>query len=106
MVTAEAAEVVDLEAAYARCARITRQASSNFSYAFIRLPAAGGRALYAVYAFCRFVDDVADEADGGIEPAALLQRWRGELNRVYADTVERPVSRALADSVRRFHIPQ
>ena len=44
---------------YARCAEITRQASSNFYYAFMLLPPERRRALYAVYAFCRFVDDIA-----------------------------------------------
>jgi len=96
----------DLNRAYARCARITRSSSSNFYYAFMLLPAARRRALYAVYAFCRFVDDIADDADGPLAPAALLDRWRDELNRVYVGAVERPVSRALADSVRRFNIPQ
>jgi phytoene synthase len=94
-----------LNAAYARCAEITRQASSNFYYAFMLLPVERRRALYAVYAFCRYIDDIAD--DGAVrEPAALLQRWRAELNRVYTGTVERPVPLALADNVYRFNIPQ
>src|SRR5689334_20767458 len=50
-----------LAADYARCAEITRRSSSNFYYAFMLLPAERRRALYAVYAFCRFVDDVADD---------------------------------------------
>jgi len=106
-----------LEAAYARCARVTRQASSNFFYAFMLLPAPRRRALYAVYAFCRLIDDIADEADGKVEPAELLARWREELNKVYAGTAGgggvcdersklRPVSLALADGVQRFNIPQ
>lgn len=94
-----------LEAAYARCAEITRRSSSNFYYAFMLLPIERRRALYAVYAFCRYIDDIAD--DGGVaSPAALLERWREELKRVYTGTVERPVSRALAANVRRFNIPQ
>ena len=102
----EANQLNDLDSAYARCARITRSSSSNFYYAFMLLPAARRRALYAVYAFCRFVDDIADDAGGPIDPAALLDRWRDELNKVYAGSGERPVSRALADSVDRFKIPQ
>lgn len=90
---------------YARCADITRRASSNFYYAFMLLPLERRRALYAVYAFCRFIDDIAD--DESIEnPAELLARWRGELRNVYAGTPTRPVSRALADNVFRFNIPQ
>ena len=77
----------DLEVAYARCARTTRHASSNFFYAFMLLPATRRRALYAVYAFCRFIDDIADEADGKVDPADLLNRWRTELDNVYAGNV-------------------
>lgn len=88
---------------YARCAAITRRSSSNFYYAFMLLPRWRRRALHAVYAFCRFVDDIAD--DGAVrEPAALLERWRAELERVYGGAPTRPVSRALADSARRFAI--
>ncbi|HLW71244.1 MAG TPA: presqualene diphosphate synthase HpnD [Candidatus Binataceae bacterium] len=102
---AEAAQERALEADYARCAEVTRRSSSNFYYAFMLLPAERRRALYAVYAFCRFVDDIADD-DAVATPALLLERWRKELDRVYAGAVERPVSRALAANVHRFKIPQ
>ncbi len=94
-----------LEADYERCARVTRRSSSNFYYAFMLLPAARRRALHAVYAFCRFVDDIADD-ESVRDPAYLLDRWHDELGRVYAGDPTRPVSRALADSVRRFNIPR
>lgn len=94
-----------LEADYERCAEITRKSSSNFYYAFMLLPAERRRALHAVYAFCRYVDDIADD-ESIREPAQLLGRWREELERVYAGTPTRPVSRALADSARRFTIPR
>ena len=90
---------------YARCAEITRRASSNFYYAFMLLPGARRRALYSVYAFCRFVDDVADD-DGINNAAAILARWREELNKVFAGTPSRAISRALSDNVRRFKIPR
>lgn len=93
-----------LDADYRRCADITRQSSSNFYYAFMLLPAERRRSLYAVYAFCRFVDDVADD-ESIREPARLLDRWREELGRVYGDgTPTRAISRALADTVRRFSV--
>lgn len=93
------------EADYAHCAAVTRQSSSNFYYAFMLLPAERRRALYAVYAFCRFIDDIADDG-AAAEPARLLECWRLELRKVFSGAVERPVSRALADNVRRFEIPQ
>lgn len=95
-----------LDADYARCAEVTRRSSSNFYYAFMLLPPERRRALHAVYAFCRFIDDVADD-ESIREPAAMLSRWREELGRVYgAGEPTRALSRALADSAARFHIPR
>jgi len=89
---------------FARCAEITRRSSSNFYYAFMLLPADRRRALYSVYAFCRFIDDIADD-ESVRGAAALLARWREELDRVYDGTPTRAISRALSDSVTRFNIP-
>ncbi len=90
-----------LRAAYAYCRQVTRQSSSNFSFAFRLLPAERRDALSAVYAFCRFIDDVADDA-GSTCPADLLARWRDEVAQVFAGTPAHPISIALADAVRRF----
>jgi phytoene synthase len=62
-------------------------------------------ALYAVYAFCRFLDDITDD-DGVSDPPAMLARWRTELDQVFAGTPSRAISRALSQNVRRFHIPR
>ncbi len=94
-----------LDADYERCAQITRRSRSSFYYAFVLLPPERRRALHAVYAFCRFIDDIADD-ESIREPALLLKRWREELDRVYAGTPTRALSRALADSARRFNIPR
>ena len=90
---------------YARCASITRRSSSNFYYAFMLLPAERRRALYSVYAFCRFVDDIADD-QATAKPAELLTRWREELERVFNGSPTHPISRALAHNVRVFAIPR
>jgi phytoene synthase len=97
--------VSDLRAAYAYCQNITRRSSSNFYYAFRLLSAERRDALFAVYAFCRFVDDIADDA-GRRDPAGLLGRWREELGRVYDGTPGHPISRALSDTVHRFPLAQ
>ncbi len=94
-----------LDADYERCAQITRRSRSSFYYAFILLPPQRRRALHAVYAFCRFIDDIADD-ESIREPALGLRRWREELDRVYAGVPTRALSRALADSARRFAIPR
>jgi len=93
------------DADYERCADITRRASSNFYYAFMLLPRERRRALYSVYAFCRFVDDIADD-DEVTDAAAILGRWRVELDKVYAGSPSRAISRALSENVRRFNIPR
>jgi len=96
---------LSLSADYERCAEVTRRSSSNFYYAFMLLPVERRRALHAVYAFCRFVDDIADD-ESTREPAVLLQRWREELDRVYAGVPTRAISRALTDAISRFSIPR
>ena len=101
--TSAPAETAALKEDYARCAEITRRSSSNFYYAFMLLPAARRRALYAVYAFCRFVDDIAD-GETEQAPAAQLARWRDELELVYNGAPAHPISRALAPEVRHFAI--
>jgi 15-cis-phytoene synthase len=102
---ASALPAITLEEDYARCAEITRRASSNFYYAFMLLPAERRRALHAVYAFCRFIDDITD-GEPTDDPRALLARWREELGNVFGGTPSRAISRALGDNVGRFGIPR
>src|ERR1700687_628663 len=94
-----------LRAAYAYCEEVTRRSSSNFFYAFRLLSPERRAALFAVYAFCRFVDDIADD-EGKREPVRLLARWRDELARVYDGTPTHPIGRALADAAPRFGLEQ
>ncbi len=96
---------------YAACRQIARLRGANFSVGLRLLPPAKRSAADAVYAFCRFADDIADEdavarMEGG--PASVLDRleaWEKELDRVYFGTPSTPIGRALADSVRRYPIP-
>ncbi len=93
-------------------ARLTRKSRSNFYYAFLALPKPRRDALYAVYAFCRTVDDVADLAGGRgadvAEQRRELARWRSDVALCYArDGVPaHPIARALAEAVRAFAIPR
>jgi len=99
--TAAATAASDIAKAYEYCEDVTRRSSTNFYYAFRLLPARRRRALCAVYAFCRFLDDVVDEYERS-EASALLERWREELERAYAGVGAHPISRALGDTVRQF----
>ncbi len=92
-----------LAADYARCAAVTRDSSSNFYYAFMLLAPERRRALNAIYAFCRFIDDAADD-EVVRSPAQRLASWREELGRICTGAAGTAVSRALADSMRRFRI--
>jgi phytoene synthase len=85
-------------------ARLTRQSGSSFYYAFLILPEAKRRAIYALYAFCRVVDDCVDEPGG--EREAGLARWTAELDKAYAGVPETELGRELAETVARFPIPR
>jgi len=92
--------------------RLTRRSRSNFYYAFLTLPRARRHALYAVYAFCRTVDDVVDlGAERGADPARLrdeLQTWRREVAHCYITSAvpARPIGQHLAAAVRAFPVPR
>ena len=61
---------------------ITRKSASNLALAFILLPKAKRHAMSALYAFCREVDDVADEEEAPVEARrAQLNRWREDVGR-------------------------
>jgi phytoene synthase len=87
-----------------KAARLTRQSGTSFYYAFRMLPAPKRRAIFAVYSFCRVVDDCVDEADG--EGEAGLDRWLEEARRCYAGAPATEIGRELKDAVSRFPIPQ
>jgi len=98
--------VVGLEDAYAHCAAVVRDSDSSFASAFWMFPKPRRRALHAIYAFCRLADDIADDPEVQGDRNALLARWREELRGAYAGTPQHPVGVALADSVRRFDLPE
>ena len=98
---APAPNAAAVDAAYEECGRITRASGSSFHHAFRLLPAERRRGLDALYAFCRVVDDAADEA---AEPAEAIAAWRVELAHAVAGTPTHPVAVALADAIRRFGI--
>lgn len=88
------------------CRRRTAASGSSFYYGFLCLSAPRRRAIMALYAFCREVDDIVDENDDQDAARAALDEWRAELDRVYAGTPQHPVGRALADVVDAFDLPQ
>ncbi len=88
------------------CARVARSRYENFTVASVLLPRRLLPHFHAVYAYCRWADDLADETAGGAESLALLDWWRGELNAAYDGQPRHPVMVALRETVRRFAIPR
>jgi phytoene synthase len=86
-------------------AALQQQVSGSSFYAGMRvLPKAEREAMYAIYGFCRLVDDIADDQQGNAEGRmAALDAWRTDLDSLYAGG---PAGQAalVADAVRRFHL--
>ncbi len=79
---------------------------SSFYYSFLFLPPERRRAITALYAYCREVDDVVDECtDPGVARTKLVW-WREEVNRLYAGSPQHPVTRALAEVIAPYGISE
>jgi len=92
---------MSVDAAYAEVERITRREAKNFAYGIMVLPREKRRAIAAVYAFARAVDDAADGPLSPDEKRARLEALRASLDAPPSDAV----STALADARARFGIP-
>jgi len=87
------------------CRQLARSHYENFSVASLLLPRRLLRHFHAVYAYCRWSDDLADETGGGVRALHLLRWWREELLRCYDGKPRHPVMVALQRTIRQFHIP-
>jgi len=94
----------ELRAAYDACSRITRREAKNFYFAFITLPRRKRRAIYAIYAFCREADDIADGDTPLVEKINALTRLRERLAAVTAGEPQTLVDYALFDTTVRFSV--
>ena len=95
----------DLARARVYCRRLTLGHYENFAVASLLLPRRLLRHFHAVYAYCRWADDLADEAGGGDRALALLHWWREELLACYGGRPTHPVFVALRPTIERFQIP-
>jgi squalene synthase HpnC len=92
-------------AARAYCARLARTHYENFSVASLLLPRRLLPHFHAVYAYCRWADDLGDETGGGARALALLRWWREQLLTCYDGAPRHPVMVALQRTIRCFNIP-
>ena len=81
------------------CQHKAAASGSSFYYAFLFLPPERRRAITALYAFCREVDDVVDECSDPSLARATLDWWRGEIAKLFGGQPHHPVMRALAPGV-------
>lgn len=86
-------------------ASLTRRSGSNFYYSFLFLPRRKREAMYALYAFCRTVDDAVDQGAGTPrDQRRILAEWRTELGRAYGGHPTQPIAIRLAEVLRAFPI--
>jgi squalene synthase HpnC len=94
-----------LPEARAYCAYVAKSHYENFTVASLLLPRRLVPHFHAVYAYCRWSDDLADETAGGQEALDLIAWWRSELLACYDGMPTHPVMVALRETIRRFDIP-
>ncbi|MBF0463360.1 MAG: presqualene diphosphate synthase HpnD [Magnetococcales bacterium] len=87
------------------CRRKTLAASSSFFLPFFFLPPPRRAAMYAVYAFCREVDDIVDSGLPIPEAARQLEAWQQELQQAFAGHPTHPITLELAHYQPLFELP-
>jgi phytoene synthase len=88
--------------ALAHARAVTERSGSSFFGAMRVLPPLQRQAMYAIYAFCREVDDIADDPAPPARKLARLGEWRREIDRLYDGRPSLPTARALIGPVKRF----
>ena len=88
------------------CRQKAAHSGSSFYYSFLFLPPDRRRAITALYAFCREVDDVVDDVADPDIARNKLAWWRQEIVAAFAGTAQHPVAQALQPVVAVFRLPQ
>lgn len=86
------------------CQRKAARSGSSFYYAFRFLDPERRRAIIALYAFCREVDDVVDQCREPAVAHAKLNWWREEIGRLFDGNPEHPITQALAAHIEPFDL--
>jgi len=88
------------------CQQKAARSGSSFYYSFLFLPPERRRAITALYAFCREVDDVVDECSDTALARTKLAWWRSEVGELFAGRPNHPVTRALAPALAPYGITE
>ena len=86
------------------CQQKTAQSGSSFYYSFMFLSKQKREAITALYAFCREVDDIADECTELHIAQTKLNWWRDEIENLYQHKPQHPVSKALLGPVTQYNL--
>ena len=86
------------------CQEKCAASGSSFYYSFLFLPPERRRAIMALYAFCREVDDIVDECRDLSIASTKLTWWRQEIDRVASGQPQHPAGQALQAAGRRFNL--
>jgi presqualene diphosphate synthase len=95
----------EVSAAEAHVREVVIGSGTSFYWGMRLLPAARRKAMYAIYAFCREVDDVADGDAPVAAKLAELSGWRREVDALFAGRPTRPTTLALLEPVALFELP-
>lgn len=88
------------------CQSKAAASGSSFYYSFMFLPTLKREAITALYAFCREVDDIADECHDINIARTKLAWWRAEIANLYQGNPQHPVSKALAPAIGRYNLSE
>jgi len=86
------------------CKQKTKESHSSFLSAFVFLKKEKRDALTALYAFCREVDDIADECVDHEIASKKLNWWRDEIERLYKGEPQHPVTKALYPFIHTYKL--
>lgn len=86
-------------------ANITKNSNTSFYYSFAVLPKHKRDAISAVYAFCRYTDDIVDEGTDDRAKVLLLRKWRMELGKALRGDSAYVLLNQLSTTARKFNIP-
>jgi squalene synthase HpnC len=101
----EHCRAMDQDQARAWCRQLAGSHYENFSVLSGLVPAAVRDDFAAVYAFCRWADDLGDESGSPQRAAELLAWWRRELRQCFDGSPRHPVFVALAPTIQRHQLP-
>lgn len=101
------ASIVDVQAATRQATQSVKKSGTTFAAGMAILPRPRRQAMHAVYAFCREVDDIADDAALDVaDKRARLSEWRNEIDRLYQNRPTYSAAIALLGPVRAFELPK